>query len=153
MSLNDTQLAANKAVDIYPGVANPTPSSVLDPMHTNFVTDPTTDTLGAGASANFTGQQDAARNFKQTAGVVEGRPGIIESTHIDPLSEHSNDADGWANARSAGTGATRTGSLGGVSQTAYETASSVASGAASVASNAAQTAYKYVAGEDQSRRS
>ena len=137
------------------------------------MTDPTTDTLGAGASANFTGNQDAARNFKQTAGVVEGRPGVIESTHIDPRSEHSNDGtsalpperrerlltsilfdtdDGWANAR-GGTGATRTGSVGGVAQGAYETAASVASGAASMASNAAQAAYKYVAGEDQTRRS
>ena len=58
---------------------------------TRQVTDPTSETRGAGAGANFTGDADAARNFKQTAGVVEGRPGIIESTHIDPLSEHSND--------------------------------------------------------------
>ena len=37
MSLNDTQLGGNKAVDLYPGVANPHPSSNPDPMRTNFV--------------------------------------------------------------------------------------------------------------------
>ena len=56
------------------------------------VTDPTDETLGAGAAGNFnfTGHKEAARNFSQTAGVVEGRPGIIESTNIDPLNENSN---------------------------------------------------------------
>lgn len=54
------------------------------------VTDPTSETVGAGAGENFSGHKDAQRNFSKTAGVVEGRPGIIESTHIDPLSETSN---------------------------------------------------------------
>lgn len=54
------------------------------------VTDPTTDDLGAGAGSNFTGHEQAQRTFKQTAGVVEGRPGIIESANIDPLNENSN---------------------------------------------------------------
>ena len=65
----------------------------------NQVPDPTTETRGAGAGENFAGGRDAARALgqlqtdKKTAGsgVVEGRPGIIESTHIDPLDEHSND--------------------------------------------------------------
>ena len=59
-------------------------------MHTTQVTDPTDETLGAGAAGNFTGHKEAARNFSQAAGVVEGRPGIIESTNIDPLNENSN---------------------------------------------------------------
>ena len=59
-------------------------------MPTVQVTDPTDETLGAGAAGNFTGHKEAARNFSQAAGVVEGRPGIIESTNIDPLNENSN---------------------------------------------------------------
>ena len=54
------------------------------------MTDPTSETRGAGAGSNFSGDKDAARNFSQTAGVVEGRPGIIESANIDPLNENSN---------------------------------------------------------------
>ena len=45
---------------------------------------------GAGAGDNFDGDKQAARTFKETAGVVEGRPGIIETTNIDPLNENSN---------------------------------------------------------------
>ena len=59
-------------------------------MRNNFVDDPTTASRGAGAGPNFDGDRQAQRNFSQTAGVVEGRPGIIESTHIDPLSETAN---------------------------------------------------------------
>ena len=55
------------------------------------MTDPTTGSFGAGAPGNFTGHHDAQRNFKETAGIIEGRPGIIESTNIDPLSENSNE--------------------------------------------------------------
>jgi len=99
MSVNDRSLGGAVGVDTYPGVANPTSSSnISDPMSTNFVTDPTTEDRGAGAGPNFDGDQQATRNFKQTAGVVEGRPGIIESTNIDPLNENSNKDDGWANA-------------------------------------------------------
>ena len=65
----------------------------------NQVPDPTTETRGAGAGENFAGGRDAARALgqlqtdKKTAGsgVVEGRPGIIESTHIGPFDERSND--------------------------------------------------------------
>lgn len=46
--------------------------------------------MGAGASSRFRGHEDAQKNFAQTAGVVEGRPGIIESANIDPLNENSN---------------------------------------------------------------
>ncbi|KAF5365690.1 hypothetical protein D9758_003206 [Tetrapyrgos nigripes] len=91
MSLNDQNLGNARGSDVYPGVANPTSSSnSSDPMHTNFVTDPTSGDRGAGAGARFEGDSMAARNFKQTAGVVEGRPGIIETANIDPLNENSN---------------------------------------------------------------
>ncbi|EIN08061.1 hypothetical protein PUNSTDRAFT_114445 [Punctularia strigosozonata HHB-11173 SS5] len=93
MSLNDQELTGNKGVDVHPGVANPTMHSIHpDPLGSNFV--------GAGAGPNFTGDREARRNFSQTAGVVEGRPGVIESTNIDPLNENSNKYDGWANATS-----------------------------------------------------
>jgi hypothetical protein len=52
--------------------------------------DPTNPEVGAGAGSNFRGDEDAAKLFKDTAGVVEGRPGIIESTGLDPLIESSN---------------------------------------------------------------
>lgn len=51
------------------------------------VEDPTTHELGAGAGRNFDGHKQAARNYKQTAGVIEARPGIIESSHIAPFNE------------------------------------------------------------------
>ncbi|KAE9406337.1 hypothetical protein BT96DRAFT_954829 [Gymnopus androsaceus JB14] len=101
MSVNDRSVGGAIGVDTYPsisGVANPTSSSDnSNPMANNFVTDPTTEDRGAGAGPNFEGDQQATRNFKQTAGVVEGRPGIIESTNIDPLNQNSNKDDGWAN--------------------------------------------------------
>ncbi|KAI0695438.1 hypothetical protein C8T65DRAFT_665363 [Cerioporus squamosus] len=156
MSLNDTDptLGGNRGVDLHPGVANPTISSThADPMKANFVTDPTDETLGAGAGSNFTGHHEAARNFSQSAGVVEGRPGIIETSNIDPLNENSNKDDGWANARtSSGTGAGVTERAGGLAQGAYNTATTVASSAAGLAAGAAQTAYKYVAGDEKSRQ-
>ncbi|KAK7043614.1 hypothetical protein VNI00_008225 [Paramarasmius palmivorus] len=100
MSLNDKSMR-NIGTDVHPGVANPTShSDNSDPLKSNFVTDPTTDDRGAGAGPNFEGDRMAARNFKETAGVVEGRPGIIETTNIDPLNENSNKDDGWANATS-----------------------------------------------------
>ncbi|KAJ3763478.1 hypothetical protein EV360DRAFT_91852 [Lentinula raphanica] len=99
MSVNDRSVGGAIGVDTYPGVANPTASSdTSNPLVNNFVTDPTTEDRGAGAGANFDGDRQAARNFSQTAGVVEGRPGIIESANIDPLNENSNKDDGWANA-------------------------------------------------------
>ncbi|THU99307.1 hypothetical protein K435DRAFT_498218 [Dendrothele bispora CBS 962.96] len=98
MSLNDFSMKPQGS-DVHPGVANPTSSNNnSDPMAANFVSDPTSEERGAGAGPTFEGDSMAARNFKQTAGVVEGRPGIIESTNIDPLNENSNKDDGWANA-------------------------------------------------------
>ncbi|KAI0806956.1 hypothetical protein C8Q74DRAFT_1190080 [Fomes fomentarius] len=154
MSLNDNDvtLGGNRGVDLYPGIANPTPSTQADPLKTNFVTDPTDATTGAGAGPHFNGARDAARNFSQSAGVCEGRPDIIESTHIDPLSENSNKDDGWANAQSTGTGADVGGRVSGLAQGVYDTAASVATGATNVASGVAQSAYKYVAGDEKSRQ-
>ncbi|KAI0668513.1 hypothetical protein C8Q78DRAFT_1047498 [Trametes maxima] len=158
MSLNDKDvtLGANTAVDPYPGVANPTASSThADPLAANFVTDPTTEALGAGAPNDFAGHKEVQRNFGKSAGVVEGRPGIIESTNIDPLNENSNKDDGWANAQSSRERLSSAGSsLGSAAQATYNTATSVVSGAASVVSGVGQSAYRrIVAGDEKARRS
>ncbi|KAG8898582.1 hypothetical protein FRC00_002624 [Tulasnella sp. 408] len=90
MSLNDKDvtLGGAKGTDIYPGVANPTSSSnTSNPLTENFVQDPTSDEAGAGAGPGFRGGRDAKAALKSGAGVVEARPGIIESTHIAPLQE------------------------------------------------------------------
>jgi len=157
MSLNDKDvtLGGNKGVDLHPGVANPTTSSThADPLAANFVTDPTTDVAGAGAASDFTGHEQAARNFSKTAGVVEGRPGIIESTNIDPLNENSNKYDGWANA-STGTRSTTSGlgsSASGAAAGVVNTAASVAAGAATVAGGAAKMAYGHLAGDEATKQ-
>ncbi|EIW85001.1 hypothetical protein CONPUDRAFT_47767 [Coniophora puteana RWD-64-598 SS2] len=104
MSVNDKNIGSNMGVDVHPGVANPTTHSVnSNPLETNFVTDPATEDTGAGAGSNFEGHKQAQRNFAANSGVVEGRPGIIESTNIDPLNESSNKDDGWANANANAT--------------------------------------------------
>ncbi|KIO28553.1 hypothetical protein M407DRAFT_242979 [Tulasnella calospora MUT 4182] len=90
MSLNDKDvtLGGAKGSDIYPGVANPTSSSdTSNPMTQNFVQDPTSDEAGAGAGPGFRGGRDAKAALKAGAGVVEARPGIIESSHIVSLQE------------------------------------------------------------------
>jgi len=145
MSLNDKDitLGGSRGVDIHPGVANPTTSSThADPLAANFVTDPTTEETGAGAPSNFDGHRQAKRNFSSTAGVIESRPGIIETTNIDPLSEHSNDDDGWANATNAKSTTSGVGS----------TSTSMLSGAASVASGTAKMAYGTVAGDEAAKQ-
>ncbi|KAI0308576.1 hypothetical protein OF83DRAFT_1073264 [Amylostereum chailletii] len=163
--INDRDLGAGKGVDINPGVANPTSSSThADPLASNFVSPvslmsalwlyiptaagmnyPTSEQFGAGAGPDFAGHQQASRNFKETAGVVEGRPGIIESTNIDPLNETSNTDDGWANVRSDP--GSNTGSGG-----ATSTASNLVSGAAGVASGVAKFAYGTAVGDEDSKR-
>ncbi|KAI0048532.1 hypothetical protein FA95DRAFT_1557889 [Auriscalpium vulgare] len=166
MSLNDRELGVGKGVDVHSGVANPTTSSThADPLASNFVrfsfswpvtvimlistqvSDPTTDQVGAGASANFTGHEQAARTFKQTAGVVEGRPGIIESTNIDPLNENSNKGDGWTNATRT-PGSDQRSSAGGV----LSGAANAAYGAAGVASGAAKYAYGHATGDEATKQ-
>ncbi|KAJ6630711.1 hypothetical protein B0H10DRAFT_1774422 [Mycena sp. CBHHK59/15] len=100
MALNDKNLPIGaQGVGVYPGVANPTSSSMLtNPMDTNFVTDPTTEERGEGAGPTFEGDKQAKRLFKESAGVIEGQPGIIETTNVHLLREDSNDDDGWAHA-------------------------------------------------------
>ncbi|KAF5391357.1 hypothetical protein D9757_002026 [Collybiopsis confluens] len=145
MSANDRTTNPAMGIDTYPGVANPTSSSdSSNPMRTNFVIDPTSEgksfhTIpaypqyrGAGAGPNFEGDQQAAQTFKQTASIVEGRPGIIESANIDPLNENSNKDDGWANtsqpsghsSRTEGFVATATSKVADVANMAYEKATS-----------------------------
>lgn len=134
MALNDKNMGT-QGVDVYPGVANSTISSAPgDPLASNFVEDPTSEERGAGAGANFGGDRDAKRAMKPSAGVVEARPGIIEDTHIDPLSETSNKDDGWANATTT------------PGQSTTTTASSTLESAANVASGAAKMAYGTVTG-------
>jgi len=99
MSLNDMNLGVAKGADVYDGLANPTShSNTSNPRTTNFVEDPTTEELGAGAGPGFQGHIQAAKNFKNTAGVIEGRPGVIESTHIEPLKEDTALRDQWEDA-------------------------------------------------------
>ncbi|KAG8919329.1 hypothetical protein FRC01_001340 [Tulasnella sp. 417] len=89
-SLNDKDvtLGGPKGTDIYPGVSNPTSSSnTSNPLTQNFVQDPTSDEAGAGAGPGFRGGRDAKAALKSGAGVVEARPGIIESSRIAPLQE------------------------------------------------------------------
>ncbi|KAI0811141.1 hypothetical protein BC629DRAFT_1437059 [Irpex lacteus] len=151
MNDKDNTLIGARGVDAYPGVANPTAaSSHTDPLASNFVTDPTTDERGAGASANFDGGRQAQRNFNQSAGVVEGRPGIIESTNIDPMNENSNKDDGWANARSTGTGSGS--GIGSTASTAASTAASAASAAANLATGAAKFAYGHAVGDEATKQ-
>ncbi|KAH9842556.1 uncharacterized protein C8Q71DRAFT_733397 [Rhodofomes roseus] len=153
MSLNDKDitLGGNKGVDTHPGVANPTSSSNhADPLGSNFVSDPTSDDLGAGAGPNFSGNREAARNFSKTAGVIEGRPGIIESVNIDPLNENSNKYDGWANATNApsSTGAT----VGSTASSYGASATTAAENAASVATGAAKLAYGHAVGDEVTKQ-
>jgi len=140
MAVNDRDqtLGGFKAVDVHPGVANPTAhASSGNPMAANFVDDPMTEDAGAGAGPNFEGGAQAARNLKQAAGVVEGFPGVIESTNIHPLNENSNKDDGFANAtQTPGRG----GSNAGVKR-AYE-----------AAGGAAKVAYGNVTGDQATKK-
>jgi len=88
MSLNDkdVSLGGAKGADVYPGVMNATSSSdTSNPMAQNFVDDPTSTEKGAGAGATFAGGKDAKAALRAGAGVVEARPGIIDSSNIEPL--------------------------------------------------------------------
>ncbi|KAF9053607.1 hypothetical protein BDZ89DRAFT_1056191 [Hymenopellis radicata] len=111
---------------MHEGLANPTESSSNpNPMDTNYVKDPASKRRGSAGHHHHHHHKDhdereAARAYRETAGVIEGRPGIIESTNIDPLNEHSNDNDGWANVtRNTGTASP---GLGGKAQSAADSA-------------------------------
>ncbi|KAF7967676.1 hypothetical protein HWV62_33359 [Athelia sp. TMB] len=161
MSLNerDTTIAGAKAVDTYPGVANPTSfTSNGNPMAANFVDDPTSDDRGAGAGPDFQGGAQAQRGLNATAGVV-GHDRTIESTNIDPLNENSNKGarslslyvanlrltgctdDGFANVTSTGKADAHMEQARGMGQRAYE-----------AASGAANLAYGHVVGDEAAKQ-
>ncbi|KAF7338361.1 G-patch domain-containing protein [Mycena venus] len=149
MALNDKNIpgAGAQGVGVYPGVANPTSSSMpTNPMETNFVTDPTTSERGAGAGPNFEGDKQAKRLFKETAGVIEAEPGIIESTNVHPLRPDSNDDDGWAHA-TVKPGSQSTSEPGMAAQ-----ATNMATEAANMATGAAKMAYGYTTGNEEVKR-
>ncbi|KAG8766705.1 hypothetical protein FRC12_006704, partial [Ceratobasidium sp. 428] len=90
---------------VYNGVANPTSASITnDPKRDNFVTDPTSSEVGAGAGPTFQGGQDAERALKTGSGVVEGRPGLIESSNIAPLSGEEPRFNAPSNSTTTSTG-------------------------------------------------
>ncbi|KAG9103714.1 hypothetical protein FRC06_008708 [Ceratobasidium sp. 370] len=128
MSVNDVNLGTAQGADVYSGVANPTAASITnDPKRDNFVslssgvlatmpirrqvTDPTSNEAGAGAGPGFQGGKDAERALKSGAGVVEARPGLIESSNIPPLSgdEPGFNAPSNSTATSTGVGSTLSG--------------------------------------------
>ncbi|KZT44197.1 hypothetical protein SISSUDRAFT_1057183 [Sistotremastrum suecicum HHB10207 ss-3] len=144
MALNDRDVTLRPGAsnDQWPGTMNPTSSGVGgDHMAANYVDDPTNPEGGAGAGSEFHGDRDAAKAMKGMAGVVESRPGIIESTEIDPLSETSNKDDGWANAtQNPGANA---------SDNVSSTASDILASASNVAAAAAKSAYGSATGNEQ----
>jgi len=140
MSLNDKDitLGGPQGTDVYPGIMNPAPFGNGDPKATNFVKDPTSELVGAGAGANFAGGRDAERSMKHAAGVVEAKPGIIESTQIEPLDSKSDPLEPSAdkedqvatdNSKSRLSGYPGAGSI----SSAFETGTTMAGGAAKVA--------------------
>ncbi|KAF9480114.1 hypothetical protein BDN70DRAFT_645183 [Pholiota conissans] len=143
MSLNDINLSNEtaKSTTTYASVANPTKSGKTDPVSANFVDNPATPTIGAGGGAHLDAAKHAARlaQHKNEAGVVEARPGIIESTNIDPLNENSNKDDGWANAKSS-------------TPRASDPAKSYVSSAADVVSGTAKLAYGHLTGDEQTKK-
>jgi len=136
MSLNDRNLGVAKGADVYDGIGNPTSrSNHSNPLAANLVEDPTTEELGAGAGPNFQGHIQARKNFRDTAGVIEGRPGIIESTHIEPLREDTPQRDQWEGVGITSTGGTDS-SKSGMMKTAIDlgnTTSSMLTGAMKMA--------------------
>ncbi|EJT97815.1 hypothetical protein DACRYDRAFT_58213 [Dacryopinax primogenitus] len=149
MSQNDTLLVA-QGTDVYSGVRNPT-SNPSDPLSENFVTDPTASKAGAGADPRIDYGETARRGMRVGQGVVEQRPGIIESTNIDPLNENSNKDDGWANVPPAG-GKTTTSSLAQQAASYLPTTGQVqefAQNAVNAAAGAGKFAYGHVTGDDQ----
>ncbi|KAK0459660.1 uncharacterized protein EV420DRAFT_1537082 [Desarmillaria tabescens] len=92
MTLTDSSLGA-KGVDKHPTVAKPTGSSNMSSkMDTKFVSHP----MKKAHHTHFKGDRQAARAMRQLAGVIEARPGIIESTHIAPLNDDPNmNDDAW----------------------------------------------------------
>lgn len=92
MSLNDFSMGT-QGVDVHPGVTNPTSSNNnANPMAANDVK-PTIPTERGKAFAGM------PADTRREAGVVEARPGIIESTRIEPLAKESQSKAGVIEAR------------------------------------------------------
>ena len=53
---------------------------------------PSTKQKHAGAGDQSASSRQARHAMKEAAGVIEGRPGIIESTNIDPLCKSTRGA-------------------------------------------------------------
>ncbi|KAG8997029.1 hypothetical protein FRB95_002091 [Tulasnella sp. JGI-2019a] len=60
-------------------------SDTSNPMTQNFVDHATSSEVGAGARANFAGGKDAKATLRAASGVIEPRPGIVESSKTEPL--------------------------------------------------------------------
>jgi len=139
--LNDQKLGIAKGVDVYPTVANPTShNSNSNPVGNNF-----TDELGEGAGRGWKQgrHRHAARNFGKTAGVIEARPGIIETCHIDPLNESSLYEDEWKNPSSCGSAAPTTPGAGGAA---------ILDSAAVVVGGSVRMAYGALVGDEQAKQ-
>jgi len=102
MSVNDFGVAPTKGTDIIDGLRNPTTKNTnASQKDDNFVSDPGTEELGAGAPSDFSGHENAKRQMrlgKDEHDVIESQPGIIEGANIDPLGPNSNRDDGYYNA-------------------------------------------------------
>jgi len=142
MSLNDRNLGVAKSADAYGGMANPTSHSKLA---TNFVEDPAIEGLGTAAGPNFQGHVQARKNSRDVAGVIEGRPGIIESTHIDPLNEDTSQRDQWDDAGITSTGAVDPSSKPGLMGVAID----LGNATSSMLTGAMKMAYGSVSGNEE----
>ncbi|KAH7889266.1 hypothetical protein F5I97DRAFT_1842957, partial [Phlebopus sp. FC_14] len=69
-------------------IYNPTAHTTHgDPLASTYIKDPMDEQMD---DDNFT-RGLTKRQSREMAGVIEARPGIIESTHIDPLSDDEDD--------------------------------------------------------------
>ncbi|KAI6150318.1 hypothetical protein BKA82DRAFT_4114195 [Pisolithus tinctorius] len=71
MALNERDIGASKAASVYPGAPN----------------------LKGHRDDIKHAQRDAMHTRRASAGVVEGYPGIIESSHIEPLDEEYKEGE------------------------------------------------------------
>lgn len=86
MAFNERNISGNMGA--YPDVGNPAAhSSAVDPSKTS---------ASATQERSARGDRDARRAMRRYSGVVEGHPGIIESTHIEPLDEDYKEDGKWS---------------------------------------------------------
>ncbi|KAI6131862.1 hypothetical protein EV401DRAFT_320552 [Pisolithus croceorrhizus] len=130
MALNEHNIGTNRTAGAYPGIANPTPHSAsFNPM----ATDRPTEETGPGTGSQLGSHRDDAKHAQReamhtrraSAGVVEGHPGIIESSHIEPLDEEYKEGE-------AGRGRTMGRSTPMQTQALKERISAAAEGAANI---------------------